>query len=103
MLKLTGTQRELIESVRRVIAKEVAPIAREMDESEQFPPRLISIFGEMGLMQGLVPEEYGGPGLDLTTMCLLSEEVSKVSLDCSALVGLNTMAALPILHIGTEA
>ena len=44
MLKLTDTQRELIDSVRRVTAKEVAPITGEMDDSEQFPTRLISIF-----------------------------------------------------------
>ncbi len=103
MMKLSDTQRELVESVRRMTAKEVAPIARDMDESGEFPSRLISIFGGMGLMQAVIPEAYGGPGLDLTTTCLLSEEVSKVSLDCATLVGLNTMAALPILHIGTAA
>lgn len=102
MLKLTDTQRELIDTVRRVVQKEIAPIAREIDETEEFPRHLIPLFGEMGLMQARIPEEYGGLGLDLTTMCLLSEEVAKVSHACTPLIGLNSMTALPILHIGTE-
>jgi len=102
MLKLTDTQRELIDTVRRVVQKEIAPIAREIDETEEFPRHLIPLFGEMGLMQARIPEAYGGLGLDLTTMCLLSEEVAKVSHACTPLIGLNSMTALPILHIGTE-
>jgi len=103
MLTLTDTQRELLDTVRRVVQKEIAPIAREIDETEEFPRRLIPLFGEMGLMQARIPEAYGGLGLDLTTMCLLSEEVAKVSHACTPLIGLNSMTALPILHIGTEA
>jgi acyl-CoA dehydrogenase len=103
MLKLTDTQRELIDTVRRVVQKEIAPIAREIDEKEEFPRHLIPLFGEMGLLQARIPEAYGGLGLDLTTMCLLTEEVAKVSHACTPLVGLNSMTALPILQMGTEA
>jgi alkylation response protein AidB-like acyl-CoA dehydrogenase len=103
MLTLTDTQRELLDTVRRVVQREIAPIAREIDEKEEFPRHLIPLFGELGLMQARIPEAYGGLGLDLTTMCLLTEEVAKVSHACTPLIGLNSMTALPILHIGTEA
>ena len=101
--ELTATQRELIDAVRRMTAREIAPIARQIDEEEKFPTQLIPIFGEMGLLQARIPEAYGGPGLDLTTTCLLTEEVARVSLACTPLVGLNSMTALPILHIGSAA
>lgn len=102
MLKITDTQLELIDALRRVVQNEIAPIAHEIDEKEEFPSNLIPIFGQMGLLQARIPEAYGGLGLDLTTTCLLSEEVAKVSQACTPLVGLNSMTALPILHIGTE-
>lgn len=102
MVQLTDTQRELLEGVRRMVAKEVAPIASTIDETEAFPAHLIPIFGDMGLLQGRIPEEYGGLGLDLTTMCLLTEEVAKVCHAVTPLVGLSSMVGLPILHMGTE-
>ena len=101
-MELTQIQSELIDAVCKVVEKEIAPIAREIDEKEELPRHLIDTFGDMGLMQARIPEAYGGLGLDLTTMCLLSEEVAKVSHACTPLVGLNSMTALPILHIGTE-
>ncbi|MCW2783362.1 MAG: putative acyl-CoA dehydrogenase fadE25, partial [Marmoricola sp.] len=70
MEQLTELQAALLDSLQRVVDKEIAPIAQQMDETATFPKHLISVFGELGLMQARVPEEYGGPGLDLTTTCM---------------------------------
>lgn len=102
MPKIDEFQTEMITTLREVVATRIAPIAQQIDESEEFPVDLIQVFGEIGLLQARIPESYGGLGLDLTTMCLLSEEVAKVSHGCTPLVGLNSMTALPILEIGTE-
>ena len=103
MEELTELQASLLDSLQRVVDKEIAPLAQEMDETETFPRHLISVFGELGLMQARVPEEYGGPGLDLTTTCMAKELVAKVSMTGAQLINQNTISfVLPLLHFGTE-
>jgi alkylation response protein AidB-like acyl-CoA dehydrogenase len=85
-----------------MVERHVAPIAAEIDETDRFPKELVKLFGEMGLMQLWVPERYGGPGGNLTMMCIAREEISRVSPACGSIAGLNTMFIMPLLHFGTE-
>src|SRR6476661_4726096 len=84
------------DSVRRMAARHVAPIAAEIDETDRFPTELVKLFGEMGLMQLWVPERYGGPNGNLTMACLAREEISRVSPACGSIAGLNTMFIMPL-------
>ncbi|MCL4183035.1 MAG: acyl-CoA dehydrogenase family protein [Burkholderiaceae bacterium] len=102
-MKFNEEQEAFRDSVRRLVQRHVAPIAAEIDETDRFPAELVKVFGEMGLMQLLVPEQYGGPGGDLTMMCIAREEISRVSPACATLAGLNTMFAMPLLHFGSAA
>jgi alkylation response protein AidB-like acyl-CoA dehydrogenase len=101
---MTFTEDEIAfrDGIRRMVARHVAPIAAEIDETDRFPTEIVKLFGEMGLMQLWVPEKYGGPGGNLTMMCIAREEVSRVSPACGSIAGLNTMFIMPLLHFGTE-
>ncbi len=100
---LTEEQTAFVDSIRRMVERHIAPIAAEIDESDRFPEELVPVFGDMGLLQQWVPEEYGGPGGNLTLLCLAKHEIAKVSMACSILAGQNSIGmALPILHFGTE-
>lgn len=90
------------DSVRRMAERSVAPIAAEIDENDRFPTELIPIYGDMGLLQLWVPEQYGGPGGNLTMVCLAREEISRHSEACGLLAGETTMFVLPLMHFGTE-
>jgi alkylation response protein AidB-like acyl-CoA dehydrogenase len=93
----------LRDQVRRMVEKHVAPIAAEIDESNRFPAELVEIFGDMGLLQLWVPQEYGGPGADLTSVCIVREEIAKVSESAALLAANNSFGLiLPILNFGTE-
>lgn len=91
------------DSVRRMAQRHVAPIAAQIDEEDRFPSELIPIYGDMGLLQLWVPEEYGGPGGNLTMVCLAREEISRHSEACGLLAGETTMFVLPLMHFGSEA
>ncbi len=90
------------DSIRKMVAKHVEPIAAEIDQTDRFPTELVKLFGEMGLMQLWVPEQYGGPNGNLTLVCIAREEISRVSPACASIAGLNTMFIMPLLHFGSE-
>jgi alkylation response protein AidB-like acyl-CoA dehydrogenase len=98
----TSEQLQFRDSIRRMAAKHVAPIAAEIDEHDRFPEELVPIFGDMGLIQLWVPEKYGGPNGNLTMVCMMREEIARFSPACASLSGLNTMFIMPLLHFGTE-
>ena len=101
-MPFTEDQIAFRDSIRRMVEKHVAPIAAEIDENDRFPDELLPIFGDMGLMQLLVPEAYGGPNGNLTMLCMAREEVSRASPACGSIAGLNTMFTMPLLHFGSE-
>jgi alkylation response protein AidB-like acyl-CoA dehydrogenase len=90
------------DGIRRMVERHVAPIAAEIDEHDRFPEELIEIYGDMGLLQLWVPEVYGGPGANLTMVCMAREEISRVSEACALMAGMNNMFALPIIHFGSK-
>ena len=99
----TDTQLAMREGIRRMVDKEIRPIATEVDATDKIPERIFHLFGDMGLMQLWVPEEYGGPGGDLTSVCMAREEISRVSEACALIAGMNSIGIiLPLLHFGTE-
>ena len=100
---LTEEQTAFVDNIKKLVERHVAPIAAEIDESDRFPEELVPIFGDMGLLQQWVPESYGGPGGNLTLLCLAKHEIAKVSMACSILAGQNSIGMiLPLLHFGTE-
>ena len=87
------------ESVRRMVQKHVVPIVPDLEETDRFPAELVPVFGDMGLLQLWLPEEYGGPGGNLTLVCIAKEEIAKVSLAASTLCANNSISfILPILN-----
>ncbi len=93
----------LRDEVRKMAERHVAPIAAAIDEEDRFPEELVEIFGDMGLLQMWVPEAYGGPGGDLTSVCIVKEEIAKHSESAALLAGNNSIGLiLPILNFGSE-
>jgi short/branched chain acyl-CoA dehydrogenase len=90
-------------AVRELADEVIAPAAAELDRKEEFPLEIVRRLGEMGVFGLPFPEEYGGLGSDLMTLCLCLEELgrvdSSVAVTVEAAVGLG---ANPIFRFGTE-
>ena len=91
------------EMVRDFAKTEVEPIARELDKQEKFPKDLVAKMGELGLMGIMVPERYGGSGLDMTSFATAIIELGRV--DASVAITMaahNSLGTLPLLLFGDE-
>ena len=76
------------------------PRAEEIDATGAFPWDLVDTFGKQGLLSVLFPEEYGGTNGDLTSFCVVVEEIAKVSGSASLLILAQGVGAMPILLAG---
>jgi alkylation response protein AidB-like acyl-CoA dehydrogenase len=75
---LNDHQKLIRDTVRQFMETEVRPFVKEMEKQEKFPAEAIQKLGEMGCCGMLVPEEWGGPGLDTVSYLLMLEEVARV-------------------------
>ncbi|UNU74041.1 isovaleryl-CoA dehydrogenase [Moraxella nasovis] len=67
------------EQVRKFCQKQVAPLAKEADETNEFPSHLWRKFGDMGLLGMTVDERYGGTNLGYLAHILVMQEISRAS------------------------
>ncbi len=101
--ELTDEQEAFRKVVRDFATAEIAPHAEAWDRDHTFPVDTVLAMGELGLFGLPFPEEYGGGGADLTTLCVAIEELGRVDqsmgITLEAGVGLG---ANPIFQFGTE-
>jgi alkylation response protein AidB-like acyl-CoA dehydrogenase len=100
---LKDHQRLIRDTVREFMEAEVRPHVREWEREEHFPAEAIKKLAEMGCCGMLMPEEWGGPGLDTISYVLMLEEVARVHTALSTALGVtNSAVQVPLLGFGTE-
>jgi alkylation response protein AidB-like acyl-CoA dehydrogenase len=101
--ELTDDQRLIGQAAEEFVVKEVTPLIPELEvHKEGLMAGLLKKAGEIGLLGGGVPEEYGGTGLDRVSSTVLSEKIStyaSFSVSAGAHSGIGT---LPIVYFGTD-
>jgi len=100
---LTDEQRLLRYSVREFAEKEILPHVERYEREERYPLELIAKLPPLGFMGPLIPEEYGGSGIDVMSYGLLCEELARVDWVLASVVSVaNSLAASSILSWGNE-
>src|SRR5437868_2629674 len=82
--------------------KEIRPVAWDYDKDGTWPEDIIEKAWEVGLMNTHIPEEYGGPGLDFLTGCLIEEEIGWGCSGIGTSLMCNGLATAPIVIGGSE-
>jgi alkylation response protein AidB-like acyl-CoA dehydrogenase len=101
---LTDDQKLIRDTVRQFMEAEVRPKVRENDKQEHFPAEEIRRLGEMGCCGMLVPEEWGGAGMDTLAYVVMLEEVARVDASIAVTLSVtNSVVSIPLLKNGTEA
>ena len=99
---LTDEQKNLRELAHDFAAKEIRPVAWELDRDGAWPQAIIDKAHEVGLMNTHLPEEYGGPGLNYLDGCIIEEELSWGCSGVQTSLGANGLASAPVMLGGSE-
>lgn len=90
-------------NVREFAEKEIKPLAQELDETETFSVELTKKMGQLGLFGIVVPQEYGGAGMDYLSYAIVVEELARVDGSHAATVAAgNSLGIGPIYYFGNE-
>ena len=101
---LTEQQTMIRDMARQFAVEQLAPHAAEWDATARFPAEAVKAMGELGLMGMLVPEEWGGAGVDLVSYALAVEELAAGDGSCSTIMTVhNSVGCVPIWKYGTQA
>jgi alkylation response protein AidB-like acyl-CoA dehydrogenase len=95
-------QSSVVAAVRRFVEQDVRPAAPALEHADAYPHALVERMRELGLFGALVPREYGGLGLDVTTYARVIEELCRGWMSLAGVINSHTMAALIVLHHGTD-
>jgi butyryl-CoA dehydrogenase len=101
---LTEQQIMIRDMARQFAQEQLAPHSAEWDAKAEFPKAAVDAMGELGLMGMLVPEEWGGAGIDRVSYALAVEELAAGDGSCSTIMTVhNSVGCVPILQYGTQA
>ena len=101
-IELTDTERASRDKFRAFTREFVLPYAREFDRAEEIPDELIQELGKRGYLGALVPEKYGGQGMDSLTWGLLCEEIGRGSASLVSLLTVHSMVIQGLNRWGSE-
>lgn len=100
---LDDQHKMILDTARDFARREVAPKAKELDETGRFPAEIVAQLSEMGFMGMMVPEEYGGAGLDALSYAIALEEISAGCASTGVIMSVNnSLACYPIQAFGTD-
>ena len=100
---LNDEQKMLRYNIREFAEKEIAPLAIELDEKEEFSCDLTKKMAALGLFGIYVPAEYGGAGMDYLSYVIAVEEICRVDGSNGATVAAgNSLGIGPIYYYGSK-
>ncbi len=101
--ELSEEHRLIKDTARRIAREVVAPRAKEVDETQQYPEDFFQAFKAAGLLGMPIPEEMGGTGNGILPLCLAIEEVAKYECGAGLMFVLSGLPTRPIVFGGNSA
>ena len=98
----TDEQNAFRHSVRQLVEDKLAPRAAEIDDADEYPWDIDELFVSNGFAGVSYPEEFGGAGGGAVELCILVEEISRVSAGVALIPAVNKLGAIPILLAGSD-
>ena len=100
--KWTEEESMLLDSVRQLATKNIAPRAAEYDKTAEFPWKNIEEINQLGLNAMFIPEQYGGAPLSYACYLACVREISQACASTGIIWATNFHAIKPLIDFGTE-
>ena len=97
--ELSPEQAQIRDTFVRFCDERIIPRAAEIDEAHEFPNELFREVGALGFFGMRYPPESGGLGLDLVTLCLALEEISRGSMSLAGCVTMQSLMGTKFLEM----
>ena len=93
---------QMVETVARWVDDEVVPNASRFELADEYPEAMVEQMKAFGLFGCVIPEQYGGLGLDHITYARLIEEISRGFMSLGGVLNSHLIVSTMILRYGTE-
>ena len=101
LVKISDEEREIVETVRRFVERDVRPNVERLEREKEFPARLVSTMKELGLFGIAVPQDYDGLGLRLPVFAQVLDVLAGGWTTLAAYVNSHSTVAYAISKHGT--
>jgi alkylation response protein AidB-like acyl-CoA dehydrogenase len=98
---LTEFERDILATVRDFTAREIIPVATELEHRDEYPAQIVEGMKKLGLFGLTIPEEYGGLGGSLLIYALAVEEIARGWMSVSGIINTHFIVAHMIARHGT--
>jgi len=95
-------RRQMVLAVRQVVDKDVAPGCQELDRAGAYPAELVGALADLGVLGAMIPQDWGGLGLDVRTYAMLVEELARGSAALATVVARHAAVAHALARFGTD-
>src|SRR5215471_1377933 len=103
-LELSPEQQLIKNTARDLASREIAPAAAAIDRQHRFPRELFARLGELGLLGIMVPEPFGGAGMDALSYAVALEEIARACASTAVAMSVQcSLVCAPILKEGNDA
>ncbi len=102
MVEIEQAREEWREKAREVAERVVVHRAAEIDEKGEFAWDLVEEYSKHGFLSLLIPKEYGGMDTDITSFCIVAEELAKVCASSALLVIVQAVGTMPVVLDGSK-
>jgi len=99
---LTESERDILATVRDFVAKEIIPVATELEHRDEYPAQIVDGMKKLGLFGLTIPEEYDGLGASLLVYALAVEEIARGWMSVSGIINTHFIVAHMISRHGTQ-
>ena len=99
---MSESQRGIVNTIREFVRREVSPVAQQMDHDDEYPFELVERMKELGLFGAIIPEEYGGLEMDVSSYALVIEEICRGWMSLSGILNSHLIMAYMVATHGTE-
>ena len=95
-------RRAIVNTIREFVRREVVPVASQMEHADEYPVELVERMKELGLFGAIIPEEYGGLGLDIGTYALIIEEICRGWMSLTGILNSHLIMSYMVATNGTQ-